>query len=119
MPCYLFTFHAYRSWMPNRARGYVRREHGVLPPDLQMAKAYTHRALHDEVSFDETVQQLLIEAAIESCECQECELYFVATETTHVHILVGWRSSKDWKAVRRGLRSSLSRKLTAKLGRKD
>src|SRR4051794_35604479 len=29
MPCYLFTYHAYGSWMPDHKRGYVHRGQGV------------------------------------------------------------------------------------------
>ena len=37
MPCYLFTFHAYGTWMPDREEGFVRREQGILPPDEELA----------------------------------------------------------------------------------
>jgi hypothetical protein len=40
MPCYLFTYHAYLSWMPDRPQGYVRRKKGIFPPDEEKAEAY-------------------------------------------------------------------------------
>ena len=38
MPCYLFTFHAFGTWMPDREEGFVRREQGILPPDEELAE---------------------------------------------------------------------------------
>ncbi|MEM1355661.1 MAG: hypothetical protein AAGH88_12345 [Planctomycetota bacterium] len=40
MPVYHFTFHAYGTWMPDHAKGYVRRKLGILPPDAKMAEQY-------------------------------------------------------------------------------
>lgn len=119
MPVYLFTLHAYRSWMPDRERGYVRRGEGLLESDPQMAKAYECRATQELVEFDDELQRLMIEAVLESCEHQNYRLHFVATETSHVHILVSWKSDKKWKVVRRGLRSSLTRKLNEEIEKRD
>ena len=33
MPCYLFTYHAYGSWLPDHAEGYVHWKEGQQPPD--------------------------------------------------------------------------------------
>jgi hypothetical protein len=52
MPCYLFTYHAYGSWMPDRVEGYVRRGQGILPRDTQMASLYYRNALHDMVQLE-------------------------------------------------------------------
>jgi hypothetical protein len=57
------------------------------------------------------MQQVLIEAVLEAFEFQSLRGHFVATESTHIHILVSWQSEKTWEDVRRGLRNSLSRQL--------
>ena len=36
MPVYLFTFHAYGSWLPDNPRGYVRRKEGIQPQDVPL-----------------------------------------------------------------------------------
>ena len=61
MPCYLFTYHAYGSWMPDRKQGYVRRGQGVQPPDMKRAEQYRRRANQEEVTFDSRMQQLAID----------------------------------------------------------
>ena len=44
MPCYLFTYHGYGTWLPDRSRGYVRRKEGILPTDeAPMAECYRKR----------------------------------------------------------------------------
>ena len=63
MPVYLFTFHAYRSWMPDRPQGYVRHEAGLLPPDPQAARRYARQAKHVEVQFNERQRWRLVDSA--------------------------------------------------------
>jgi REP element-mobilizing transposase RayT len=112
MPVYLFTFHAYRSWMPDRGRGYVRRDEGILPPDEEMAAFYEEQAKDEPTVLNPTLQRILIEELIIACGHQKVHLYAGTTEPSHVHSLVGWRGEKGWLAVRNGLKSSLSRRLT-------
>ena len=118
MPCYLFTYHAYGSWMPDREQGFVRRGEGILPANTALAQRYRQRATQAEIHFDDASQKLLIEAVIEGCECRGLRLHFVAAETTHFHVLVSWSTEQAWKTVRTGLKSSLSRRLNRELGRK-
>ena len=66
MPCYLFTFHAYQSWMPDRPQGYVRRGQGPLPPDDERARQYEKNAAQAAVLFDQDIQTALIGAAREA-----------------------------------------------------
>ncbi len=61
MPCYVFTYHAYGTWMPDREEGFVRRRKGVLPTDPQLAQQYRQDARETVVAFDGRVQQLVIE----------------------------------------------------------
>src|SRR5262245_39929382 len=107
MPCYLFTFHAYGSWLPNRKRGYVHRGDGILPPDIRMAQLYRSNLKQAEVRFDQTAQRHLVEAALQSAERQNLRCHFVSSDPTHVHILVSWSYERAWQIVRRQLGSGL------------
>ena len=40
MPVYLFTYHAYQSWMPDRGRGFVQKGRGIQPTNALLAHAY-------------------------------------------------------------------------------
>jgi hypothetical protein len=112
MPVYLFTFHAYRSWMPDHPRGYTKRRRGYLAPDEDMAENYRRRANGDGILFDAALQRALIEEAGVACVHQNLRMHAGSTEPSHVHLLVSWRSAKTWTQVRASLKSSLSRLLS-------
>jgi len=118
MPCYLFTYHGYGTWMPDHDRGYVRRKEGILATDKNMSTYYRRNLLHDPVSFSPTMQSQLIAAAIEAFAFQELRGHYIATEITHLHVLVSWRSNAAWQLVRRRLRSSLTRRLNREVERR-
>ena len=62
MPCYLFTFHAYGTWLPDRRRGYVRRDkQGIHKQDHELADKYKEQMSQDIVRFDRDIQELMID----------------------------------------------------------
>jgi len=111
VPCYLFTFHAYGTWMPDREAGFVRRKQGVLPPNEELAEAYRRRAAEEAAAFDEKIQLLLIEETWTACEKQRYRGHAVATDPTHLHALISWPDERAWMKIRTGLKSSLVRRL--------
>ncbi len=117
MPCYLFTYHAYGSWLPDQRRGYVHRGAGVLAPDRHMGELYRANLKQDVVRFDEIVQRHLIEAVLEACEHQDLRSHFVATEVTHAHVLVSWSMDRTWQVVRAKTGESLTRRLNDEVRR--
>jgi REP element-mobilizing transposase RayT len=119
MPCYLFTFHAYGTWMPDREEGFVRRKQGVLPPDEELAKQYRDREKEDEVIFGESLQRLLIEESRVASEKQRYRVHYLATEPTHLHALVSWPDDRPALTIRTGLKSSLTRRLNCDVNRRD
>jgi len=40
MPVFLFSYHAYRSWMPDHERGYTQRRGDILPTNDVMAALF-------------------------------------------------------------------------------
>ncbi|RIK84068.1 MAG: hypothetical protein DCC67_05330 [Planctomycetota bacterium] len=104
--------------MPDRPQGYVRKGRGVLPPDQVEAKRYRARQKEDEARFDETAQRLLIEECIATADFRDFRLHGVATESTHVHVLISWRDERPFAKLCRGLRESLSRRLNSSLRRR-
>jgi REP element-mobilizing transposase RayT len=111
MPCYLFTYHGHGTWLPDHQRGYVRRKEGVLATDVQMASHYRSNLQDNAIEFTREMQQVMIDALQEACSFQDLRGHYVATESTHVHILVSWNTNKTWEDVRRGLRNSLTRQV--------
>jgi len=118
MPTYLFTFHAYLSWLPDRAQGHVERERGVLPPDADKADLYRRNASEDGVIFDRRIQRLLIDEALNAAEHQQFTIHAIGTDSTHAHVLMSWSKAASWKKVQAGLRQSLTRRLNKELGRR-
>ncbi|MEM9789803.1 MAG: hypothetical protein AAF842_05285 [Planctomycetota bacterium] len=117
MPVYLFTMHTHGSWLPDRARGYVKRGRGVLAADTRMAGWYREAMTADVVRWDAAQQRAVIASVREKGEVKGWEVYAIATDPTHVHALIGWRSRETWEVLRRGLKSSITRRLNEVFGK--
>jgi hypothetical protein len=111
MPCYLFTYHGFGTWLPDKHRGYVKRGKGILPRDDRMAERYRGNLKQAVVRFNERVQKSVIEETLIACEHQQLWCHFIATDATHIHILVSWKTDRTWEVVRAKLRESLTRRL--------
>jgi hypothetical protein len=109
MPCYLFTYHAYGTWLPDRKRGYVKRREGILPTDTREGARYRAAMKESAAEFDSRAQQALIDAIIESQARQSFLAHYVATDPTHGHVLVSWRDDREWLHVRSIVKGSISR----------
>ena len=118
MPCYLFTYHAYLSWLPDRPQGYVERGQGILPPDPEKADAYRRKATEPAVIFDERIQHFLITETQNAAEFQRFEVHAIGSDSTHLHLLVAWRDKRSWDKLRNGIKESLTRRLNLELGRR-
>jgi hypothetical protein len=99
VPVYLFSYHAYRSWMPDNPRGYTKRGMGYQPSDEDIAEQYRINAKSDGILFDETLQRALLEEGLTACEFQGLRLHGAATEPSHAHYLV---SLEDGEALDEG-----------------
>ena len=111
MPCYLFTYHAYRSWMPDRAEGFVQKGRGIEPPNERLAKAYADAACYPPYHFAADVQRFLIGTALHLCQRRGWRVHGAATEVTHLHLLVSWRDETPWQDVRGKIKNILINKI--------
>jgi REP element-mobilizing transposase RayT len=109
MPCYLFTYHAFGTWLPGRQRGYVKRGQGVLPPNGHMHRLYAMAMKDTPVELEDEHQRHAIAVLIESQPLQHFDLHYVATEPTHIHVLSSWRDVRDAVKLRGLVKGSLSR----------
>ncbi len=116
MPVYLFTYHAYRSWMPDRKAGFVQTGRGIQPPSAKLAEHYAELATHPPFEFAGDIQRKLIETALEVCERRDWRVHGAATESTHLHVIVSWRTRDLWKAVRGKIKNLLSLMLSRRSG---
>jgi REP element-mobilizing transposase RayT len=115
MAVYHFTLHAYRSWTPAHRRGYVRRGKGILPTDKKMADVYARAAKQAPVIFTTQIQQILINTARAECAAKHWRLHCAATDSTHVHLLVSWKTFIPWNDVIHRLKNILSYRLAKEL----
>jgi REP element-mobilizing transposase RayT len=113
MACYLFTYHSYGSWLPDHRRGYVHRGDGIRSPDVHMAQVYRSSMTQAAVLFDSAIQQQIVNGVIEASAHLEVRCHFIATEPTHIHVLVSWQSDRAWQAVRKQIRGSVTRRLNS------
>jgi hypothetical protein len=119
MPCYLFSYHAYASWLPDRTRGYVRRGKGILPPDQEMAERYRRNMTQAVVRFEDSIQRHIVEELLVACEHQQLRCHYVSTDPTHVHVLVSWTIERSWETARAKLRESMTRRLNREFRRQE
>jgi hypothetical protein len=118
MPCYLFTYHAHASWMPDNPRGYVIRGKGIQPSNKGVAEKYRSNLKQRPKRFDAQSQKVLLAETVAACTHQNLRCHFVATESTHLHVLVSWTTDRTWEVVRAKLRESLSRRLNREIERR-
>jgi hypothetical protein len=105
--------------MPDHHRGYVKRHAGILPTDDRMAQLYRANLKQAIVRFNGSTQRELIAGSVEACKCQDVRCHFIATETTHIHVLTSWKSDRTWKMVRKQIRSNMTRRLNETCRRQE
>ncbi len=80
MPCYLFTYHGYGTWLPDRKQGYVQRHQGILAADSHMATLYRKNLKVPVCRLEETTQRILLDELKTACLAQNYRLHHVATD---------------------------------------
>ena len=118
MPCYLFTWHAYGSWLPDHPNGHTHWSRGYEPTNVALALRYRQQQKEPTVKFTAGLQREIIEELRQSSTQQHCRLHYVATDLTHLHALVSWQDNQSWQKRRRALRRSLSLHLNQRGHRK-
>lgn len=117
MPCFLFTWHTYGSWLPDRDKGYVHWQRGLSKSSTQLAVAYREQQTHETAFFSVQHQTTVIEEVLSAASFQHFQVHFIACEATHVHVLASWASEKSATVLRRSLRHSLTQRLNQLLHR--
>ena len=112
MPCYLFTYHSYLSWMPDNERGFVRKGMGIQQASQELAEEYHRASAHPPVLFEHETQRFLIEVALDVCTRRDWRMHGAATETTHVHLVVSWKDESLWQDVRGKIKNIMSLELS-------
>ena len=121
MPCFLFTYHAYGTWLPDRADGYVHWREGLQPRDDELAKAYQQKmrlAATSEAQFEQTSQELLVDELQRGARFQQFRLHAVATELTHVHAILSWSDERRPAQLSEAMKKSLSLRLTREIAKR-
>ena len=117
MPVYLFTYHAYGSWLPDHPRGFVDKRRGAQASNRSLGDAYRQAARHKSFEFDRLTQYHLISKARAVCAGDGFRLHGAATEPTHLHALVSWIDETiGYVKVRRRLKNLLSLDLSRRAG---
>ncbi|MAX22900.1 MAG: hypothetical protein CMJ19_00230 [Phycisphaeraceae bacterium] len=112
MPCYFFTFHAYGTWLPDRQRGFVRRDQqGIQARNINLADTYKQQMKQRDVRFDRNAQSCMIHATLQAAKILELRVHGIGTDATHLHILVSWADERTWDALRQRLKRALAYQL--------
>lgn len=120
MPVYMFTYHAYASWMPDRRQGYVHHTRGLQSADSAMAAAYRRKQTQSAITFDEriSISTIIIDAVREAAAHLDATIHAIIVEPTHVHLLISWSHVRDWRSMRRSVKTAISRGLNAEVRRR-
>lgn len=117
MPVYLFTYHAYQSWLPDHRRGFVKKDRGIQPTNKPLADAYRRAAKAESFEFTPLTQHHLIFKARAVCTGDGYRLHGAATEPTHLHALVSWANEAIcFSKVRGRIKNLLSLDLSRRAG---
>lgn len=108
MPVYLFTFHSYRSWNADHPRGFVQTGRGIQPSNDSLAHYYSQHAKQQPVHFGNRQQNVMLWIIWDACNQRGWRLHSTAFESSHVHILVSWKSKETWQVVRKKLKNLTS-----------
>ncbi|MGH7214809.1 MAG: hypothetical protein ACREIT_08595 [Tepidisphaeraceae bacterium] len=118
MPVYFFTYHAYRSWMPDHKRGFVQKGKRYQPPNPSLANAYNNAASFPPFEFDHHIQRFIIEVVHDVCQRRAWRHHGSGTEPTHLHSLVSWRDATRWQDVCGKIRNIISLQLSKRFNHK-
>ena len=118
MPCYLFTYHGYMTWLPDREEGYIEHHRQHNYPDPRLAAAYRARAKEEIAWFAEEQQRAIIDAIHDAAPHQSFRTHFIATESTHAHVLLSWKDERPWNKLRISVKASISRSLNQRFKRR-
>jgi len=118
MPVYLFTYHGYATWIPDRPQGYVHHTKGMQQRDEDMAAAYRAQQHQPAAVFDQRAQRNIIEAALNAQQHLDIIVHAVTTEPTHAHVLLSWRHDRNWLPLRNSIKTAISRSLNANIARR-
>ncbi len=116
MPCYLFTLHAYGSWLPDRPQGYVHHDTGFQPANPAIAAAYRRRMRENTTRLESKHQQQILEVLHHMEADGHLRVEAVAMDPSHVHLLASWTGPSDWSAMRRRIKHTLSHCLNTRFG---
>lgn len=108
MPIYLFTFHAYGTWQPDRAQGFVQQGKGRQPVNRSLAVAYKQAMKHPPYGFNQGAQYKLIEKLHRIAETDRLIIYAAIADILHLHVMVGWDDERVYSKVRGRIKNLLS-----------
>jgi len=117
MPVYHFTFHAYGSWLPDKPKGYVQRNQGVLPPDPAAAAAYRSRMTQPQARFNPAHQIALFKEVIKGQSRQHYRVLAAAMEASHIHLVIAWEDKRGVGNRRAQIKSAMTRCLNTQFGK--
>jgi len=118
MPVYLFTYHAYGSWLPDKPDGYVKRNQGIHTQNHDRASRYREHMKHPPMRFNQRMQRVMVDSAQATAGELGLRLHYACVTDTHAHALVSWSGDTDWQRLRTRIKQRLGRDLSVALDRK-
>jgi len=119
MPVYHYTFHAFGTWMPDRPQGFNKHGKSRQAPSLALAKHHRKLMHQPPTLLTNPAQQHALQTLIHSQTLQRFELYAVAADGSHLHVIAAWRDERNAIHLRAQIKSSLTRALNNRFGKRQ
>jgi len=108
MPVYHVIVHGFFTWNADNPQGYYRRKRGRYAAEEKLALHWTRTARFPAARWHREDQEILLRSVLESAERREWDVYAVATQTTHLHIVVAWQTRHSPQEVQQKLKQIMS-----------
>ena len=117
VPVYHVIVHGFFTWNADNPNGYYRTKRGRYAAAPQLAVHWSRRARFPAVCWTRDDQDMLSRTVLEISARREWIVYAIATQSTHLHIVIAWHTSHSPKEVQQTLKQIMSLELGRKYGR--
>ena len=117
VPVYHVIVHGFFTWNADNPDGYYRRKRGRYAAAPKLAAYWNRSARFSAVCWSRDDQGMLCRTILETSARREWIVYAIATQTTHLHVVVAWQTAHSPKRVQQVLKQIMSLALGSKYGR--
>ena len=117
MPVYHIIVHGFLTWDADNPKGYYRRGRGRFAAEPQLAAHWERSARFPTLLWSWDDQNLLCQTVQETSARRQWTVYAIASQPTHLHIVLAWHTLHPPERVQQTLKQMMSLALGSIHGR--